>query len=49
MPYAIRKVRNKDKYRVINLDTGKIYAKQTTKEKAMKQLSLLNSLYRKEK
>lgn len=41
MPYKIRKVTNPDCYKVINSDTGKIYAKCTSLEKAKKQMRLL--------
>lgn len=41
MPYAIRKLPNKDLYRVRNKETGKIYAYGTTKDKAEKQVRLL--------
>lgn len=46
MPYAIRKLTshqpNVGHYQVINKDTGRIYAKHTTKEKAVKQVKLLH-------
>jgi hypothetical protein len=41
MPYAIRKIKNKDRYRVINKDTGQVKAKTTTLTKAKKQVRLL--------
>jgi len=44
MPYKVIKLRGKDKYKVVNIDTGKIMAYHTTKEKAMKQLKLLGYL-----
>lgn len=42
MPFIIRKVRNKDCWQVKNAETGKIYAKCTTKSKAEAQLRLLH-------
>ncbi len=44
MPYVIRKVRNKNCYSVKNIITGKVHAKCATKEKAKKQLRLLNAV-----
>jgi len=44
MPYIIRKVRNKNCYEVKNKETGKINAKCTTKNKAEKQVRLLNMI-----
>ena len=44
MPFAIIKLPT-GKYSVINTDSGKIYAKHTTKENAKKQLGLLYSLH----
>ena len=46
MPYLIRKV-SKNKYQVLNKQTGKIHAKHTSKEKAEAQVRLLKSLERK--
>lgn len=37
MPYTIRKVRNKDCYKVVNKINDKIYAKCSTLENAKKQ------------
>ena len=37
MPIKIRKLPNKQLYRVYNADTGEIYAKATTNEKAIHQ------------
>ena len=44
MPYTIRKVRNKNCFEVKNKITGRVYAKCTTKDKANKQLRLLNAV-----
>jgi hypothetical protein len=44
MPYVIRKVRNKNCYSVKNIESGKIHAKCATKEKAKKQIRLLNAI-----
>lgn len=44
MPYKIRKVRNKDCFRVYNSDTKKTFAKCTTREKAHSQLRLLRGI-----
>ena len=41
MPYEIRKVRNKECYQVRNKETKEVYAKCTTRDKAVKQLKLL--------
>lgn len=49
MPIVIRKLPNKDKYRVYNKTTGTVYAKQTTKEKAERQKRLLELLEKKRK
>lgn len=48
MPFKIRKLPNKELYRVYNADTGDVLAKGTTKKKAEAQLRLLNSIYEKE-
>ena len=45
MPYKIRKLPNKDKYRVYNPITKHVHAKSTTKKKAEMQMALLNSMY----
>jgi hypothetical protein len=42
MPYVMRKIRNENKYKVINSKTGFVHAKSTTKDKAVKQINLLN-------
>jgi hypothetical protein len=44
MPYTIRKVRGKMCYRLINKKTRKVFSKCTSKEKAKKQLTLLNAI-----
>lgn len=44
MPYVIRKLPNKDLYRVYNKDTKNIKAKGTTLEKAEKMVRLLNAI-----
>ena len=41
MPFKMRKLPNRDRYRVYNADTGEIYAYSTTKRKAEAQLRLL--------
>ena len=46
-PAYMRKIRNKNRYRVID-SKGKIHAKSTTKRKAEAQIRLLNNLRRKE-
>lgn len=46
MPYLIRKI-SKNKYQVLNQDTGKIHAKHTSKANAEAQVRLLQSLERK--
>ena len=44
MPYAIRKMPNKNCYKVFNKNTKKVFAKCTTMENAQKQLRLLRGL-----
>ncbi len=44
MPYTIRKVRNKNCYRVTTSKTKRVLAKCTTKEKAKKQIRLLRAM-----
>ena len=44
MPYKITKVKGKNLYQVKNIDTGRIFAKHTTKDKAIKQIRLLHLL-----
>lgn len=41
MPYTIRKLRNKNLYKVTNPLTKKVFAKGTTLEKAKKQVRML--------
>jgi len=48
MPYEIRKLPDKEKWRVYNKDTGRIASKATTKEKAEAQRRLLYMIERKE-
>lgn len=48
MPYAIRKLRGVDAYKVYNEISGKIHSKHTTLENAKKQVSLLERLAEKE-
>lgn len=48
MPYEIRKLPNKNQWRVYNKDTGKVFSKATTKAKAEGQMRLLYMLERKE-
>lgn len=49
MPFKIRKLPNKELYRVYNADTGDVLAKGTSRKKAEAQLRLLNSIYENEK
>jgi hypothetical protein len=44
MPYTLRKVANKNCYKVMNRKTKRVFAKCTTKEKAKKQIRLLNAI-----
>lgn len=44
MPYEIRKLPNTKFYRVRNKETGAIKASATTKQNALRQVRLLNSL-----
>lgn len=44
MPYYTRKVRNKPCYRVSNRKTKRVFAKCTTKKRAVKQMRLLRAL-----
>ena len=44
MPYTIRKVRNKNCYRVRTTKSKRVSAKCTTKEKAKKQIRLLRAM-----
>jgi hypothetical protein len=43
MPAHMRKIRNKNRYRVTD-SKGKVHAKSTTKRKAEAQVRILNSL-----
>ena len=45
MPYSIRKLPGKNKYRVRQMNTGKIVAKGTTLDKAKAQIRFLNVLH----
>ena len=44
MPYSIRKVRNKNCYKVKNKKTGKVHAKCSTKQNAERQVRLLYAI-----
>ena len=44
MPYMIRKVRNKNCYKVMNKKTKKIHAKCATLENAKRQQRLLSAI-----
>lgn len=44
MPISVRKVKNRNCYRVKNMRTGKIHAKCTSKKKAKGQMRLLNAV-----
>lgn len=44
MPYKIRKLPGKNSYRVVNTESGKVKAYNTTKENAVKQLRLLYAI-----
>lgn len=44
MPYKLRKIRNKDLYKVYNTETKKIHSKGTSLDKAKAQIRLLNQL-----
>jgi uncharacterized protein (DUF849 family) len=48
MPIKVRKIRNQDCYRVFNAETGEIYAKCTTREKALAQKRLLEEADKKD-
>ena len=45
MPYALRKVRGKDCYKVYNRKTKRVFAKCSTKLNATKQLRLLRAIH----
>ena len=42
--YAIRKVRNKECYKVVNITTGTVHSKCTSRKKAESQVKLLRAL-----
>jgi hypothetical protein len=44
MPYATRKVRNKNCFRVYNRKTKRVFAKCTTKTRAKRQINLLRAI-----
>lgn len=44
MPYTIRKIPNKDCYKVYNRKSKKVFSKCSTKENAIKQLRLLRAI-----
>jgi hypothetical protein len=44
MPYTMRKVRRKPCFKVYNQKTKRVYSKCTSKEKAQKQIKLLNAI-----
>ncbi len=46
MPYNIRKVTNKNCYKVYNTKSGRVSAKCSTRKNAYKQLSLLRRIDR---
>lgn len=49
MPYATRKVKNKNCYKNYNKKTKQVYSKCTSKKNAMRQLRLLRAIeYNKE-
>ena len=47
MPYNLRKLPNKNKYRVVNSDTGRVFAKATSKVKAERQIRYLQMVHNK--
>ena len=49
MPYSIRKLPNKNLYRVRNKETGRVLSKSTTLENAKKQIRLVQSIDKKKK
>jgi hypothetical protein len=44
MPYSYRKVRNKNCFKVFNKKTKKVFSKCTTRDKAQKQIRLLQAI-----
>ncbi len=49
MPITVRKLPNKELYRVTNTKTGKVHAYGTTKANATKQARLLTSIDKKKR
>jgi hypothetical protein len=47
MPYVMRKLPRLPFYRVMNKNTGKVYAKKSTKDKAEAQIRLLRATEKK--
>jgi len=45
MPYTVRKLPNKELYRIRNSHTGEIKCHACTKENAAKQIKLLNYIH----
>jgi hypothetical protein len=46
MPVHVRKLPNQNKYKVVD-NAGRVFSKGTTKDKAIKQAVLLNTLHNK--
>jgi hypothetical protein len=44
MPYGIRKVRGKKCFTVYNKENKRVFAKCTTKKRALKQINLLRAI-----
>lgn len=44
MPYSYRKVRNKNCFKVFNKKTKKVFSKCTTRDKAKRQIRLLQAI-----
>lgn len=44
MPYTLRKLKNKNCYKVYNRNSRKLFSNCTTKEKAMSQIRLLKAI-----
>ena len=44
MPYGIRKLRNKNCFTVYNKENKRVFAKCTTKKRALKQINLLRAI-----
>lgn len=49
MPLRVRKVKNKDCYRVTNVETGELLSECTTRAKALAQVKLLEEIDNKKK